>query len=83
VKAPVPLPPVAATGVQFDNVALILEPTVFVTNFVHLPGGGTAADAGAASCTPRPIGSIVAAASSSEALRTFTVLLVFACMGWN
>ena len=49
VKVPVPLPPVAASGVQLDNVAVIWLLTVVVTNFVHLPGWGTAADAGAAS----------------------------------
>jgi hypothetical protein len=49
VKVPVPFPPVAASGVHFDNVALMLAPTIFVANVVHLPGGATAADAGAAS----------------------------------
>src|SRR5436190_18504519 len=76
VKAPVPLPPVAATGVQFDNVALILEPTVFVTNFVHLPGGGTAADAGAASGTANNDADAATTANARVRAERFTVLLV-------
>lgn len=47
-KVPVPFPPVAATGVQLVNVAVILPATVFVASFVHFPGWVTA-DAGSAS----------------------------------
>jgi hypothetical protein len=51
VKVPVPFPPVAATGVQLVNVAVILPATVFVANFVHFPGCGSAAVAGMANGT--------------------------------
>src|SRR5258705_10869252 len=51
VKVPVPFPPVAATGVQVDTVAVILVPTVFVASFVHFPGCGSAAVAGMANGT--------------------------------
>jgi len=49
-KVPPPVPPVAAAGVQADNVAVSLVPTVFVANFLHAPGW-VAADAGMASGT--------------------------------
>src|SRR5436190_12978376 len=51
VKVPVPFPPVAATGVHVDTVAVILPATVFVANFVHFPGCGSAAVAGMANGT--------------------------------